>query len=174
MYTQFMNTHSLSFNCTFCLLQFLIRLHDLMTRHQFEAISAFLHVVTESEEAAHRDHPLRKVLPIHNLLKQTCLQLYQPLKELSIDERMVKSKARTHLRQYIRNKPTKWGFKYWVLADASGYTVDFNLYCGRKGTQQISPNGLSFDVVMELVSPYHYQGYQVFTDNFYTSPKLFE
>jgi hypothetical protein len=27
---------------------------------------------------------------------------------------------------------------------------------------------------MELVSPYHYQGYQVFTDNFYTSPKLFE
>ena len=33
--------------------------------------------------------------------------------------------------QYIRNKPTKWGFKFCVLADPTGYTLDFNVYSGQ-------------------------------------------
>ena len=97
-------------------------------------------------------------------------ELYQPLQQLSVDERMLRSKARTHFRQYIRNKPTKWGFKYWVIADVTGYTVDFNLYIG-KATES-SGNGLGFDVVMELIHQYAFQGYELFTDNFYTSPIL--
>jgi len=44
---------------------------------------------------------------------------------------MVKSKARCHLIQYMKNKPCKWGFKYWVIADTSGYTLDFDLYTGK-------------------------------------------
>ena len=44
---------------------------------------------------------------------------------------MVKSKARSHFVQYMKDKPVKWGFKFWVIADPSGYTVDFNLYTGK-------------------------------------------
>ena len=84
----------------------------------------------------------------------------------------MKTKARTLFRQYIQNKPTKWGMKYWVLADQSGYTVDFNIYAGRSTTY--SENGLSFDVVMELFEPYVFQGYELFIDNFYTSLVLLE
>ena len=87
-----------------------------------------------------------------------CLELYQPLRELAVDKRMVKSKARTHFRQYIRNKPTKWGFKFWVLADPTGYTLDFNVHGGQQGTPRTA-HGLSFDVVMELVRPFQHQGY---------------
>lgn len=162
---QFTTAHLLS-------VQVLIRLQELMTRNRFETISTFLHVVTTRDEARYRDHPLRKVLPLHNHMKQRCLELYQPLPQLSIDERMVKSKARSHFRQYVRNKPTKWGFKYWVISDPTGYTLDFDLYCGKHRAQPLSSNGLTFDVVMELVKPYHFQGYQVFMDNFYTSPTL--
>jgi hypothetical protein len=37
---------------------------------------------------------------------------------------MVKSRHRSGIRQYIRDKPTKWGIKLWVLADSSnGYTI---------------------------------------------------
>jgi hypothetical protein len=36
----------------------------------------------------------------------------------------------------------------------------------------VSSNGLSYDVVMDLLASYHNQGYEVFMDNFYTSPKL--
>ena len=38
---------------------------------------------------------------------------------------MVASKARVFKKQYIKDKPTKWGFKFWVLADSkNGYTCD--------------------------------------------------
>ena len=59
-----------------------------------------------------------------------------------------------------------------MIADPSGYTLDFHLYCGKQRTIPLSANGLAYDVVMELIKPFANQGYLVFFDNFYTSPKL--
>ena len=72
----------------------------------------------------------------------------------------------------MRNKPTKWGFKLWVLADMIRYTVDFNIYT-RKTTEK-SDLGLSYDVVMQLVPPLAFQGYELYCDNHYSSPVLLE
>lgn len=58
------------------------------------------------DKAELKGDPLQKIQPLHDSIKSECLELHQSLRELSIDERMVKSKARTHFRQYIRNKPT--------------------------------------------------------------------
>jgi len=90
----------------------------------------FIHVVTIEEEEESKHNPLRKVQPLIDYVKSKCFEFYQPQEEMSVDERMVKSKARCHLVQYMRNKPVKWGFKLWVLADMSGYTIDFNIYTG--------------------------------------------
>ena len=70
----------------------------------------------------------------------------------------------------MRQKPTKWGMKYWVVADTSGYTLDFDLYGGKD--EGYSAKGLSYDVVMTLVQRFAFQGYEVYFDNFYTSPTL--
>ena len=59
-----------------------------------------------------------------------------------------------------------------MIADPSGYTLDFSLYCGKQRTAPISAHGLSYDVVMELAKPFTNQGYLAFFDNFYTSPTL--
>ena len=148
--------------------QVLCRLDELMSCRRYEIISTFFHLVTPTEETALSGNRLSKILPFQEYIKCRCTTLYQPLQQLSIDERMVKSKARTHFRQYMRNKPTKWGFKYWVLADITGYTVDFNIYLGKVTAS--SGKGLSYDVVMDLIQPYSFQGYEVYVDNFYTSP----
>ena len=87
---------------------------------------------------------------------------------------MVKSKARCHLIQYMKNKPCKWGFKYWVIADTSGYTLDFDLYTGKMVQEKKQEKGLAYDVVMELCQPFKFQGYSLFVDNFYTGVALFE
>lgn len=145
-------------------------LRDLLTCQLFELIGTFIHVVTPAEDAA-SGNPLRKLQPLIDHIKNKCFEFYQPQKEISIDERM-KSKARCHFKQYMRNKPTKWGFKLWVLADMTGYTVDFNIYTG-KSTDK-SDSGLAHDVVMQLVPPFVFQGYQLYCDNFYSSPVLFE
>ena len=105
-------------------------------------------------------------------LQQQCLALHQPHAQISIDERMVKSKARFSFKQYIRNKPTKWGFKLWCLCDAqNGYTNNFTIYCGKEG-ESLSCYGLGYDVVMNLASSYLNQGYKIYMDNYYTSPHL--
>ena len=44
---------------------------------------------------------------------------------------MVATKARLSIKQYMKAKPTKWGLKFFVLADNNGYTIDFALYTGK-------------------------------------------
>ena len=39
--------------------------------------------------------------------------------QVSIDERMVKSKGRSGMRQFMPDKPVRFGFKLWVMADAT-------------------------------------------------------
>ena len=151
--------------------QYLVRLQELMTCQRFELIGTFLHIVTTEEEEASKEDPLRKIRPLYDHIKQRCFDLYQPLQQLSVDERMVKSKARTHFVQYMKNKPVKWGFKYWVIADASGYTVDFDLYTGKSADSE--RGRLACNVVLKLAQPFCFQGYEIFVDNFYTSPTLF-
>lgn len=144
-----------------------------MSRTRFKALMAMLHVVNPANED--KSHKLRKVESFINDFKSRCLALYQPRQNLAIDERMVKSRHRSGIRQYIKDKPTRWGIKLWVLADSSnGYTVDFNVYIGKAAGQRIGEFGLGYDVVMRLMRPFLHQGYHLYVDNFYTSLPLFK
>ena len=68
----------------------------------------------------------------------------------------------------------RWGFKLWVSCDSShGYTYNFEVYRGNEGST-LSWNGLSYDVMIDLINGLDHQGYIVYMDNFYTSPILFK
>ena len=85
--------------------------------------------------------------------------MYKPHSNVSIDERMVRNKGRYSFRQYIKDKPTKWGMKWWVLADScNDYTYNFDLHLGRSNI--ISKFGLGYDVVMKLATTLFDQGYR--------------
>ena len=97
--------------------------------------------------------------------------LFQPYQNAAIDERLVKSKHRSGITQYIAKKPAKFRLKLWVNADsATGYTYDFYGYTGK--TNEVYPNGLGYHVVMKLMQSLLSKGYYVFFDNFYTSVTL--
>ncbi len=37
------------------------------------------------------------------------------------------------MKQYLKNKPIKWGFKFWIrAASLSGYVYELDLYLGKK------------------------------------------
>ena len=77
---------------------------------------ALLHVVDPgTEDTADKLH---KVESFIDYCRSRCLALYQPRQQLAIDEHMVKSRHRSGILQYIKDKPTKWGIKLWVLADS--------------------------------------------------------
>uniref|UniRef100_A0A665W4C0 PiggyBac transposable element-derived protein domain-containing protein n=1 Tax=Echeneis naucrates TaxID=173247 RepID=A0A665W4C0_ECHNA len=153
---------------------------DHMTRDRFEAILWSLHLSDpkEDEENDSKRKTLEydrlfKLKPFYTELVTACKVHFQPYQNLSIDERMVASKSRISMRQYMKNKPTKWGFKLFVLADAAtGYTWNFFIYTGRNKSP--TGRGLSFSAVMDLLHfPLLGSGYMLYTDNFYTSPALF-
>ena len=93
----------------------------IMPRLCFKALMALLHVVDPATEV--QGNTLRKVESFVNYFKTRCREMYQLRQNVAIDEQMVKSRHRSGIRQYIKDKPTKWGIKLWVLADSSnGYT----------------------------------------------------
>ena len=144
---------------------------SIMSRMRFQGLMAFLHVVDHTTETP--GEKLRKVETFVNYFKSRCVVLYQPRKQVAVDERMVRSRHRSGIRQYIKDKPIKWGIKLWVLADSfNGYTVDFNIYIGKDASREITRFGLGHDVVVRLMSPYYNQGYHLFVDNFYSSVNL--
>ncbi|XP_067099761.1 piggyBac transposable element-derived protein 4-like isoform X1 [Osmerus mordax] len=139
-----------------------------MSRDRFKAILAALHVVDPLKED--NQDRLKKLRYLMDHLKQKCQQLFQPNQNLAIDERMVKSKGRSGFKQYMKCKPTRWGFKLWVIATSdSGYTLDFNIYTGSSVERDTD---LATTVVESLLQPFKDQGHNVWFDNFYTSPAL--
>ncbi|XP_035391616.1 piggyBac transposable element-derived protein 4-like isoform X1 [Electrophorus electricus] len=152
----------------------------VMTGKRYIAISANLHMSDPAEDVRHyqrRGQPeydrLFTLKPLQDQILTSCQAYYHPRQNISIHERMVATKARIGIKQYMKNKPTRRGFKLFVLTESvSGYTYNFSIYAGK--ARNPSGNGLSFDAVVNLIHvPTLGTGYTVYTDNFYTSSKLF-
>ena len=140
-----------------------------MSVWRYKCLMSFLKV--SDIETENSNDRLGKARFLLDEIKTKCSQLFQPYQNVSIDERMVKNKGRYSFRQYIRDKPTKWGMKLWVLADSkSGYTYNFDVYLGKENN--LSSFGLAYTVVMNLVTSLVNQGYHLFFDNFYTGIQL--
>ena len=60
---------------------------NLMTRHRYEAIFSFIYLVTPEEETANSTNPLKMILSLYQHIEKKCLDHYQLLQELSIDEK---------------------------------------------------------------------------------------
>ncbi len=110
-------------------------------------------------------------------MNQRFLKHLANFKNLSVDEAMLPYFGKNNSKQRIQNKPVRVGYKMWVLAEESGYVVQFDPYQGAKSTgpTRSSPTswGLGEKVVLELLEVLP-QGvsYHVFMDNFFCSVRL--
>lgn len=86
---------------------------------------------------------------------------------------MVKFKGKSTIKQYIRNKPIKRGFKIWMLCDSSSYNLKFQVYTGKSDVIGVE-KGLGARVVMDMVENLSGKNDIVFMDNFFASYDLFK
>ncbi len=109
-----------------------------------------------------------------DLLCSILKKLFISRTELALDETIVTFRGKTEYLQYNKNKPDKFGLKFFSLADSTtGFMLKMILFEGKKH-KKIQGLGLVDTVVYQLLSDYKHQAKIVSMDSYYTSPNLFQ
>ena len=121
---------------------------SIMSHDRFKQKLCYFHCahsngyVPRGEEG--RD-PLYKLREITDILTDRFKLCYKPGRELSIDESMIGTKCRVPFLQYLPKKPTKWGIKVWVCADANtAYVQTFCVYTGKDNDSEFAGKQLAY------------------------------
>jgi Transposase IS4 len=163
-----------------------VRVPDLsriMTKARYWSLNRYIHIADDTTAVTDRKHPgydsLHKVRDMINLANARFAEVYKPRQHLSVDESMVLFKGRHMSKQYMPNKPVKWGFKFWMVAEAAtGYCLRVELYEGKNRGEArnatVRKYGLGYDVVDTLTENYQKRNHVVYYDRFFSSVQLAE
>lgn len=147
---------------------------NVMPLKRFEEIRSMLHFNNNDLMKKPTDPMYDRSFKIRPVLKHfndAFLSALSPTKYQTIDEHMIKFKGQNAMKQYVKGKPVKWGFKMWCRCDSkSGYLFECDLYTGKKCSKP--EHGLGEGVVLQLTEKIKGLGCQVFIDNFFNSPLL--
>lgn len=107
---------------------------NAMSRNRFELIRSTLHFNDNSSMLPLNDpnrNRLHKLRPFIDHLNSHFSSV--PCKpNLALDEQLCATKAHSYMKQYLPDKPNKWGFKLFVLTNVQGYAYSFEIYSGQE------------------------------------------
>ena len=153
----------------------------LMSSKRFRLLRRTIHFNDNSQIASTVDR-FYKIRPIVNRLREEFLKIPQTPKQ-SIDEVMVEYKGNMagYLRQYIRSKPAKWGYKLFSRASFDGIIHDMIMYQGQttfpshplplEEDEKMMPQGSQVvSVLARSMTSNEMTG--IYADNYFTSLNL--
>ncbi len=145
-----------------------------ISRDRFFELHRYLHFAdnnTLPSPGTPENDKLGKIGPIIAMLSDRFAAVYEPGKNISIDEAMIPFKGRSSLKQYMPKKPVKRGIKVWTRAEAlNGYISAFEVYTGKKGNAV--EKALGAKVVKTLTEELYNTYRHVYFDNFFSSVDL--
>jgi len=151
---------------------------QVMTKRRFKAI--WCNFRTCEYGGNDLTHPLRRVQPTIDALKEGFANAYVPGNAMCVDEACIATKSkRCPIRHYNPRKPNKFHMKLYCLCDAiTSYMVDFIVDQRQHMPADVfKVDGIvglsrSEEIVCKLLEPYLDSSRMVATDNWYTSPRL--
>lgn len=153
-------------------------IYNSLLRDRFTFIMSHLHCCDNSN--LRENDKFAKVRPLFDMLNSNFVA-YAPYQENhSVDEAMIPYYGGHSCKQYIRGKPIRWGYKFWVGATRLGYVIWFLPYQGQSALDltDYKKLGLGASVVLQYSyvlwkidsdAPFH-----LFFDNFFTSIPLLD
>ena len=148
--------------------------NETMSRDRYDQLTSNLHF-TDNEDPAAAEDRLWKLRPVIDMLGRTFKQTFIPERKIAIDESLWAYRGRHHAVQFNPSKRARFGMKVYKLCSsdgrAAGYTSAFKVYMG----QDRSHIPASMKAVMDLMQEAGLfdKGYQLYLDNWYSSPTLF-
>lgn len=148
-----------------------------MPLNRFEKLRSAIHF---NDNALHKpvNHPnhdrIHKIRPLVDHLNKMFSSVPFDQK-LSLDEQMCATKIGHFMKQYLPNKPHKWGFKLFVICSLLGYAYLFEIYTGQEAPRRPEEPDLNSvgNTVLRLCRPIpRYINHIIYFDNFYTSIPL--
>ena len=150
---------------------------SIMPLKRFEQLWRFIHLNDNNNEVPYGQIGHDKLFKVRKVLDLLCPLFdseFDMHQSCAIDEAMIPFKGRLKFKQYMKDKPTKWGIKVFVLADSpTGYVKRLQVYTGKGLDSCVGDVGLCTRVVLDLLVGFDNTGLQLYTDNFYTSPLLY-
>ena len=146
---------------------------SIMTRKRWEEIRLNLHLGDNTTISQNDELSKVRLLIDHLRSKFNKIPM---LENLCVDEQIVPFKGGFTTKQYIENKPHKWGYKIFILADNEGLIYDFFPFTGTiPGIDRfdVPDLGVGSNPVLQLceVIPDH-KDHKIYFDNWLTSFKL--
>ncbi|KAB0805176.1 hypothetical protein PPYR_02146 [Photinus pyralis] len=147
--------------------------YEAISRNRFNFIMQNLHCNDNTHLDLH--NKFSKINPLLNHLSQKFIE-HAPLQENhSVDEFMIPYFGRHGSKQFIRGKPIRWGYKFWMATTTKGYIEWFEPYQGSSTNldERYKDLGLGTSVVLsfvdKLVSEKGRLPFHLYFDNFFSS-----
>ena len=145
-----------------------------ISRNRFLQLHRYLHFVDNSKvtpPGSPEYDRLGKIRPVAEILSESVAAIYEPGRNISIDEAMIPFKGRSSLKKYMPLKPVRRGIKVWARAESSnGYVSAFQVYTGKQG--DTTETGLGAKVVKSLTEDLKTSHRHIFFDNYFSSVDL--
>ena len=145
----------------------------VMSINGFKAILQFLRFDNKNTREERRaTDKLAAIRDVWQMLLSNLQKMVVPGTDITVDEQLVPFRGRCPFRQYIPNKPAKYGVKIWWACDAqTSYPLKGDIYLGRQPEGQRAVNLGSFVVTSH---PWLHAGRNIVMDNFFNSVPLGE
>ena len=144
---------------------------EAMPKNRFMALKQHLHFNDNSKIPENCTDRCYKIRPLISCLNKNFMQFGYIHSNYSVDEKIVGYFGRHPIKQFIRGKPIRFGFKEWALCSNTGYTYKFSVYQGASATPREQP--LGSQVVLNLLNDTPV-GASIYFDNFFTSISLIQ
>ena len=132
----------------------------VFTRDRFLAIWSFLHCVDKGNPNLDKTDKIYKTRPILNYILEKFRHYYVPACDLCLDEGMIPTKNQVSIKQYIKDKPVKWGIKTFILCESkTDYIVNSEVYTGKVDNDPafIEELGVTGSLVVRFCQHYYQQ-----------------
>ena len=141
-----------------------------MPRSKYLKIKSYLHLQDNAKMTPDNKDRGFKVRPLLDIINRSFQQYGVFQERLAVDEMIVRYCGHNSLKQFIRGKPIRFGYKLWANCGSGGYCHKFDLYCG-KG-QRACHQPLGTRVVLDMISVISDpSGHELFFDNTGQQPK---